>query len=316
MSQTYVVTGGAGFIGSHLAYRLLQDGHRVHVVDNLVTGKQAHLELLKQAGDFHFHAVNILETESLKVIFQGADVVFHQAALASVQGSVDDPRLYHDYNATGSLSVLLAARGAGVRRVVYASTSAAYGDSTTEFKSETERIQPLSPYGVAKCVGESYCQVFQQVYDLETVALRYFNVFGPRQDPKSQYAAVIPLFITRMLRGEAPTIYGDGSQSRDFIYIDNVVQGNLLAAHTPAANGAVINLATGERTTLLELIALLNDILGTQITPLHAAERTGDIRHSCATIEKARSLLGYSPAVEFRTALIRTVEWYRAQGNA
>jgi UDP-glucose 4-epimerase len=316
MGHIYVVTGGAGFIGSHLAQRLLKDGHRVHVVDNLATGKSAHLELLQQAGDFHFHRVNILETDQLKTIFQGADVVFHQAALASVQGSIDDPRLYHDYNATGSLSVLMAARDAGVRRVVYASTSAAYGDSPTEFKSETERIQPLSPYGVAKCVGESYCQVFQQVYGLETVALRYFNVFGPRQDPQSQYAAVIPLFITRMLRGEAPTIYGDGSQSRDFIYIDNVVQGNLLAAHTPAANGAVINLATGERTTLLELIAHLNSILGTHLTPIHAAERTGDIKHSCATIEKARSLLGYSPAVDFRTALARTVEWYQGRENA
>jgi UDP-glucose 4-epimerase len=311
MAETYIVTGGAGFIGSHIVERLLNDGHRVRVVDNLATGKRENLAHLD--GQFEFHQVSITDKDALPPIFARADVVFHQAALPSVPRSVDDPLTTHEYNVTGTLNVLLAARDAGVRRVVYAASSSAYGDIEGEFKVETMPPHPLSPYGVAKLAGEYYCQAFTAVYGLETVCLRYFNVFGPRQDPTSQYAAVIPLFITAMLDGKAPTIYGDGLQSRDFTFIDNVVHGNLLAARAPKAAGRMMNLATGGRITLLELAGKINALLGTDFRPQHVAERTGDIKHSRAGIDLARELLDYEPIVDFDTGLARTVEWYRSK---
>jgi UDP-glucose 4-epimerase len=312
MTDTFVVTGGAGFIGSHLADRLLNDGHAVRIVDNLSTGRRSNLERLK--GDLEFHEVSITDLDALRPIFAGVDTVFHQAALPSVPRSIDDPLTTHDYDLTGTLKVLIAARDAGVRRVVYAASSSAYGDVAGDYKIEDMPPRPLSPYGVAKLGGEYYCQAFNQVYGLETVCLRYFNVFGPHQDPTSQYAAVIPLFITSILDGKAPTIHGDGLQSRDFTYIDNVVHGNLLASRAPKAVGQVMNLAMGGRVTLLELVDKINHVLGTSVQPVHIQSRTGDIKHSRASIDKARTLLDYEPVVDFDTGLARTVEWYKGIG--
>jgi nucleoside-diphosphate-sugar epimerase len=312
MTDTFVVTGGAGFIGSHLADRLLKDGHSVRIVDNLSTGRRTNLERLK--GDLEFHEVSITDLDALRPIFAGVDTVFHQAALPSVPRSIDDPLTTHDYDLTGTLKVLIAARDAGVRRVVYAASSSAYGDVAGDYKIEDMPPRPLSPYGVAKLGGEYYCQAFNQVYGLETVCLRYFNVFGPHQDPTSQYAAVIPLFITSILDGKAPTIHGDGLQSRDFTYIDNVVHGNLLASRAPKAAGQVMNLAMGGRVTLLELVDKINHVLGTSVQPVHIQSRTGDIKHSRASIDKARTLLDYEPVVDFDTGLARTVEWYKGIG--
>ncbi len=239
--------------------------------------------------------------------------MLHEAALPSVPRSIDDPITSHDYNLTGTLNVLLAARDAGVKRVVYAASSSAYGDIEGEHKVETMAPRPLSPYGVQKLAGEYYCQAFTQVYGLETVALRYFNVFGPRQDETSAYAAVIPRFLAALLRGEAPVIYGDGEQSRDFTYVDNVVHGNLLALRAPKAVGQMMNLATGGRITLLDLAERLNRILGTSIAPVHEAPRAGDIRHSRAAIAKAEALLGFAPVVDFDEGLARTVAWFRSR---
>ena len=308
---TYVVTGGAGFIGSHIAERLIKDGHAVRVVDNLLTGRQENLDYLAGlGGDYAYHHASITDLDAMKQAFAGAEVVYHQAALPSVPRSVDEPLLAHEHCATGTLTVLQAAREAGVRRVVYAASSSAYGDIEGEFKLETMAPAPISPYGVAKLVGEYYCQVFYQVYGLETVALRYFNVFGPRQDPTSHYAAVIPKFITLMVQGKQPIIFGDGQQSRDFTYIDNVVHGNLLAGHAPDAAGQMMNLATGGKISLLELVDGLNAIFGTQIAPIHEPPRAGDILHSRANIDRATALLDFSPVVTFDEGLRRTVDFY------
>ncbi len=307
----YVVTGGAGFIGSHLTEALLRDGHTVRVIDNLVTGKRENLAFGATGDRLAFHEVSVTDLDALRPLFEGVDCVFHQAALPSVPRSIAEPLETHAQCATGTLNVLLAAKDAGVRRVVYAASSSAYGDIEGEYKDETMPPRPISPYGVAKLTGEYYCQVFSTVYGLETVALRYFNVFGARQDPLSQYAAVIPLFITAMLRGERPTIFGDGTQSRDFTYIDNVVHGNLLASQAPDAVGQVINLATGGRVTLLELVDKINALLGISIAPIHAPERPGDIKHSRAAVERARDLLDFAPIVDFDTGLARTLDHYR-----
>lgn len=308
MPETYIVTGGAGFIGSHIADRLLREGHRVRIIDNFSTGKRENLAVL--TGDLEVHEVSITDREALPSIFEGVDYVFHQAALPSVPRSIDDPLTSNEYNVTGTLNVLIAARDAGVRRVIYAASSAAYGDIEGDYKVEAMPPRPMSPYGVSKLAGEYYCQAFTEVYGLETVALRYFNVFGPRQDETSHYAAVIPKFIAAMTRGSAPTIYGDGSQSRDFTYIDNVVHGNLLATKAPDAAGQMMNLATGGKVTLLELVDKLNRQLGTQLDPILEAPRPGDILHSRAGIDKARDLLDFAPVVDFDTGLARTIEWY------
>ncbi len=311
MTKTYVVTGGAGFIGSHIAERLLKEGHTVRIVDNLISGKRSNLALL--SGNLEHHDVSITNLAALRPIFEGADTVFHHAALASVPLSIDNPLLSHEHNATGTLNVLVAARDTGVRRVVYAASSAAYGNDASEQQVETTVPKPLSPYGVSKLAGEYYCQSFAQVYKLETVCLRYFNVFGARQDPTSQYAAVIPLFITSMIDGQAPKIYGDGLQSRDFCFVENVVHGNLLAADAPKANGETINIATGKRTNLLDLVAGINTYLGTNIQPVHLEARTGDVKHSRADITKAGNLLAYEPVVDFESGLKRTIEWYQSR---
>jgi UDP-glucose 4-epimerase len=311
MAETYVVTGGAGFIGSHLVERLLNDGHRVRVVDNFATGKAQNLDSLR--GDLEVFDVSITDREALIQPFAGADYVFHEAALPSVARSVEDPLGTNEVNVTGTLNVLITARDSGVKRVIYAASSSAYGDVEGEYKDETLQPRPLSPYGVSKLAAEYYMQAFTAVYGLETVALRYFNVFGPRQDETSQYSAVIPLFMSLMLRGQSPVINGDGTQSRDFTYIDNVVHGNLLAVRAPKASGRVMNVATGGRIDLLDLVDRLNLLLGTSIEPIFGPERTGDIKHSRASIELAGELLGYEPVVDFDQGLARTLAWYRTQ---
>ncbi|MCC6801595.1 MAG: SDR family oxidoreductase [Anaerolineae bacterium] len=318
MTETYILTGGAGFIGSHIAARLLADGHRVRIIDNFATGKRANIAPLIAAhpGDLEVYEVSITDRAALPAIFRGADYVFHQAALASVPRSVADPLATHEANVTGTLNVLLAARDAGVKRVAYAASSSAYGDVEVEAQDETLSPHPLSPYGVSKLAGEYYCQAFTQVYGLETVALRYFNVFGPRQDETSQYAAVIPKFIAAMLAGKPPTIYGDGLQSRDFTYVDNVVHGNLLAIKAPAVTGEVMNMATGGNVTLLQLVDKLNALLGTSIEPVHTAPRPGDIKFSRADINKAIELLDFAPVADFDTGLARTIDWFKARGNS
>ena len=311
MTETYIVTGGAGFIGSHIAERLLRDGQRVRIIDNFATGKRVNLTHLN--GDLQVHEVSITNREALDPIFAGANYVFHQAALASVPRSVADPLATHEANVTGTLNVLLAARDAGVKRVIYAASSSAYGDVQVEAQDETLSPHPLSPYGVSKLAGEYYCQSFTQVYGLETVALRYFNVFGPRQDETSQYSAVIPRFISAMLAGNPPTIYGDGKQSRDFTYVENVVHGNLLALKAPGASGEVMNLALGGSVSLLELVDKLNRILGTSFEPIYSPERAGDIKYSRADISKAIDLLDFAPIADFDTGLAHTVEWFKSR---
>jgi len=311
--KIYVVTGGAGFIGSHIAARLLQDGQTVRVVDNLLTGKQENLDYLHSLdGDLSIHPVSITEFEALHPVFEGAEVIFHQAALPSVPLSIEKPLETHAHCVTGTLHVLKAAQESGVRRVVYAASSSAYGDQEGDFKVETMSPDPISPYGAAKLAAEYYCKVFYAAYGLETVALRYFNVFGTRQDPQSQYAAVIPKFITLMLAGKRPIIFGDGTQSRDFTYVDNVVHGNLLAATAPDAAGEMMNLAMGGQVALNELVGLLNKVMGMAIEPIYADPRPGDILHSRAGIEKAQELLDFAPIVTFEEGLRRTVAWYRA----
>lgn len=313
MSKIYAVTGGAGFIGSHIAERLLRDGHTVRVVDNFSTGKHANLAHLRDHAQFMLYETSIADLGALKSAFAGAEVVFHQAALPSVPLSVENPRRVHEDCVTGTLNVLIAARDAGARRVVYASSSAVYGDNGVEVQHEDAPLLPISPYGAAKLAGEHYCRAFTASYGLETVCLRYFNVFGPRQDPHADYAAVIPIFMRKMLAGQAPTIYGDGLQTRDFIDVENVVYGNLLAASAPDAVGGVFNLATGERTTLRDLVQMINTALGTAITPLYADERPGDIKHSCADITRAREVLDYTPPISLLDGLARTLAWYREQ---
>jgi UDP-glucose 4-epimerase len=311
---TYLVTGGAGFIGSHMVDALLQAGHHVRVVDNFSTGKRENLAHVLDRIDLH--EISVTDLEPLNAAMQGVDYVFHLAALASVPRSVKDPLGSHAHNATGTLNVLLAARDAGVKRVVYAGSSSVYGGVKGDFSSEDMPPRPLSPYGVSKLAGEQYCYAFTQVYGLETVTVRYFNVFGARQDPLSAYAAVIPKFITAMLSEEPPVVEGDGLQSRDFTHIANVVHGNLLACHTPGVAGETFNIALGGRVNLLEMIAALNNLMGIQMEPVFTDPRPGDIRHSRAAIDKARRLLGYEPIVPFEEGLALTLNWYRSAVKA
>jgi UDP-glucose 4-epimerase len=304
----YLVTGGAGFIGSHIAQRLLSEGHQVSIVDNFSTGYPKNIEAL--GGAVKVYEVDIRNLEGLRYAFQGVDYIFHEAALPSVPRSIENPLESHEVNATGTLNVLVAARDAGVKRVVYAGSSSAYGDIDEEFKREDMLPSLKSPYAASKLAGENYCLTFSAVYGLETSIVRYFNVFGPRQDPQSAYAAVIPLFATAMLDDRAPTIFGDGTQSRDFTYIDNVVDGNLLAMHHDNAVGQVFNIACGVRISLLQLVDDLNALLGKQLAPYFAPPRVGDILHSRADISKAETRLGYTPAVHFKDGLAKTLQWY------
>jgi len=304
-----VVTGGAGFIGSNLVRALLAEDHRVRVVDDLSTGKLANLEGVQQ--DVRIDHEDVQDVAAMRRAMDGAETVFHLAALPSVTRSIEDPIRTNGVNVNGTLAVLVAARDAGVRRVVYASSSSIYGDVPTLPKHEGMAPAPRSPYAAAKLAAEAYCQSFTRVYGLETVSLRFFNVFGERQDPDSEYAAVIPRFGARMLAGERPEIFGDGGQSRDFTYIENAVRACMLAARAgPAAVGEVMNVACGARTSLRDLVAMLNAILGTELEPEFAEPRPGDVRHSEASIDRAAQLLGYRPTVDVPGGLRSTVEWF------
>ena len=315
---TYLVTGGAGFIGSHIVDELVCRGNHVRVLDNLSTGKRENLVAAtrRQPSGVEIIEGDVRDPDTVRRATSGVDYVLHQAALASVPRSVADPLTTNEVNVTGTLNVLVAAREAKVKRVVFASSSSVYGDSPTLPKHEQMPTDPLSPYAVSKLAGENYCRAFHRVYGLPTVALRYFNVFGPRQDPTSQYSAVIPKFVTALLRGESPIIYGDGTQSRDFTYVANVVQANLLACEKDAAIGQAINVACGQRYTLLdlhrELAKMMPGLSGQRIQPGFAPARAGDVKHSMAAIERAMELLGYRPSVDWRTGLQQTVEWYTA----
>ncbi|MDB5033653.1 MAG: hypothetical protein JWQ98_894 [Chlorobi bacterium] len=304
-----LVTGGAGFIGTNIVRGLIERGDRVRVLDNFATGKR---ENLKDIPD----GVELIEGDIrsyhlVREAVEGVDVVFHEAALPSVPRSIKDPITTHEVGTNGTLNILQAARDCGVRRIVFAGSSSVYGNTQVLPKHEGLMPAPLSPYAVSKLTGENYCRVFFQLYGLETVALRYFNVFGPRQDPTSQYSAVIPKFIELMRAGERPTIYGDGEQSRDFTYIDNVVHANILAATTDTGvAGEVFNVACGERTTLNQLVAALNGTLGTSVEPMYTERKMGDVQHSFASIEKFRLATGYTPLVGFEEGVRRTAAWY------
>ncbi|MBH24373.1 MAG: LPS biosynthesis protein WbpP [Myxococcales bacterium] len=310
--SSILVTGGAGFIGSHLAHRLVTLGHDVRVIDNFLSGKRANLAPILDSIDLL--EGDLRSPEDCASACRGVDAVLHLAARPSVPMSVEDPRLSHDINVNGTFNLLVAARDAGVRRVVYAASSSAYGESGLGVKTESQLPAPLSPYAANKLVGEYYMRVFYESYGLQTLSLRYFNVFGPRQDPKSQYAAAIPAFVTSILEGRAPTIYGDGEQTRDFTFIENVIHANLLAIEAEATHGEVLNIACGERISVNQVIADINAALGTSVAPNHVAERAGDIKHSLANIELAREVLGYAPSVDFQEGLRRTIAWY--QDNA
>ena len=307
--RTFLITGGCGFIGSHIAEALVRRGDRVRVLDNLSTGKVANLEPC--GGKVELLRGDLTDPVAVAEAVHGVDCVFHEAALASVPRSVKAPLETHAACVTGTLTLLDAARRAGVRRLVYAASSSAYGDRPTSPKHESDLPLPISPYGAAKLAAELYCQAFTATYNFETVALRYFNVFGPRQDPDSPYSAVIPLFLTAMLAGRRPTIYGDGHQSRDFTFVSNVVHGNLLAADAPSVAGRVFNIANGRATSLLELLAQLNGLLGLRIEPIHAPPRAGDIRESLADITAARQALGYEPLLGFDEGLRQSIGYYR-----
>jgi len=317
-ARKYLVTGGAGFIGSHLAEALLRRGEAVVVLDNFATGRRENLAAALAARRPGAPEPMVIEGDvrdpaAVGRAMSGVTHVLHQAALASVPRSIAEPLASHEVNATGTLNLLLAAREAGVTRFVYASSSSAYGDSPALPKVETMATSPLSPYAIAKLTGEHYCRVFSTLYGLETIALRYFNIFGPRQDPNSQYAAVVPRFLTAAFEGRSPIVYGDGRQSRDFTYIDNAVDANLKACEAAAgAVGRVYNVACGTSATLLEMLAVIETITGKAIHPVHEAGRAGDVRDSLADISAARELLGYAPSVEFEEGLRRTAAAMRA----
>jgi UDP-glucose 4-epimerase len=309
-----LITGGGGFIGSHLASRLASLGHQVRILDNFATGRRSNVETL----DGHVELIegDVQSYERVHHAISGCEVVFHQAALPSVPRSVADPLTSNATNVTGTLNVLLSARDAGVRRVVYASSSSVYGATAELPKREDMAALPVSPYAVAKLASEGYCRSFVEVFGLETVALRYFNVFGPRQDPRSQYAAVIPNFISAMLAGRPPTIFGDGEQSRDFTYVENVVQANLLAMDAHVAPGRVYNVACGQAVTLNQLFAELGGLVDVDVCPVYAAPRAGDVRHSLADLTRSRQELGYEPMVGLRDGLRRSVEHFSERMSA
>jgi UDP-glucose 4-epimerase len=305
-----LVTGGAGFIGSHLVQALVRRGDKVRVLDNLCTGFQTNLAGVK--ADVEFIEGEISDSAIVKQAVESVDCVFHQAALASVPLSIERPLDTNQACVTGTLTLLDQAQRAGVGRFVYAGSSAAYGDAPTPSKHESDPPMTLSSYAAAKLAGEHYCQAFYHTHGFETVCLRYFNVFGPRQDPDSPYSAVIPLFITRILANESPIIFGDGLQSRDFTFVENVVQGNLLAADAAEAPGKTFNIADGRATTLLQLITALSELLGSKVTPVHEPPRPGDVRESLADITAARQVLGYEPQVNFEEGLRRSIDYYKS----
>ena len=304
----YLVTGGCGFVGSHLVEALVQKGERVRVFDNCSTGKVESIAHLK--NQIELIDGDLRELEAIHQAVAGIDYIFHQGARPSVARSLADPILSNNVNINGTLNLLVAARDAGVKRVVYAASSSAYGNIPTLPRSETLSPQPASPYAITKYVGECYCRVFTQVFGLDTVALRYFNIFGPRQNPRSQYSAVIPKFIYTYLQGNSPTIEGDGEQSRDFTYIANAVHANLLACHAEGVAGEVFNIGCGQQTSINRLANLIGEMMGADAKPVYTASRPGDVRHSRADIRKAQRLLGYEPKVELKAGLRQTIDWF------
>jgi nucleoside-diphosphate-sugar epimerase len=307
-ARKYLISGGAGFIGSHIAEALLKRNEEVRVFDNLATGNQSNLQALQNLpGTVEFIQGDVRDRDAVKAAVKGVEVVFHQAALASVSRSIAQPVASLETNINGTQNVLLAARDAGVRRVVYASSSSVYGNTPILPKHEEMPTLPMSPYAVQKLTGELLCRVFTRVYGIETVALRYFNVFGPRQDPASEYAAVIPRFLTALLEKRRPIVFGDGEQTRDFTYIENVVQANLLASTSTDAVGEAFNIGCGERISLNRILQIVSELLGIQVDAEYREQRPGDVRDSLADINKAQGLLGYTPTVNFREGLERTL---------
>lgn len=312
--STYLVTGGAGFIGSNIVNKLLENGDNVRVLDNFSTGKTKNIEsVLEKIECIH---ADFTDLEVCRKAVEGVDYVLHQGAIPSVPRSIDDPISTNNANILGTLNMLIASRDAGVKRFIYAASSSAYGDSEIMSKVETMPVAPKSPYAIQKLTGEYYCQNFSTIYGLETVCLRYFNVFGPNQDPESVYSAVIPMFIKKMLQGESPVIYGDGTTSRDFTYVENNVDANLKACLAgDECVGQVINIACGIEISLNELVEKINKVLGTDIKPEYKEERKGDVKHSLADITKASKLLNYKPVIDFDEGLEKTIEFYRRTLN-
>jgi UDP-N-acetylglucosamine 4-epimerase len=308
-----LVTGGAGFIGSNLTEDLLKRGHFVRVLDDFSTGKTENLIFDKEYPSLEIIEGDIRDLSTCQKAVKGMEYVFHQGALPSVQRSVEDPETSNAVNVGGTLNILLAAREKGVRRVMYASSSSVYGDTPTLPKHEEMPSNPLSPYALQKFIGEQYCRLFYQLYGLETISLRYFNIFGPKQDPNSLYSAVIPKFIDALLQGRAPIIFGDGEQSRDFTYIENVVQANLLAMSAEHLHGEAVNIACGKRISLNQLLNVLKEILGSKLSPLYQEPRKGDVRHSLADIRKGKEIINYDPKVGIEIGLKKTVECFRRQ---
>jgi nucleoside-diphosphate-sugar epimerase len=305
----FLVTGGAGFIGSNICKKLVSQDCFVRVVDNLLTGKKSNLTGI--IDKIEFIEADMGNAAVARSAMKGIDVVLHQGALPSVPLSIDDPAATHRHCVDATLTLLLAARDAKIKRFVYAASSSAYGDTPTLPKVETMAVNPLSPYAVAKLVGEYYCSVFYKVFGLETISLRYFNIFGPQQDPTSQYAAAIPAFVTSVLKDISPTVYGDGEQSRDFTYVDNVVEANLLAARAKHTKGEVVNIACGQAVTVNEIINMINEFVGKNVKPIYASSRAGDVKHSLADITLARKLIGFKPIVPFKQGLQKAITWYR-----
>ncbi len=308
---TYLVTGGAGFIGSNIVYELVKRGHRVKVIDNFVAGKRENLEDI--LDKIKLIEGDIRDLGLLRKIIKGCNYVLHQAALRSVPKSMNDPISYSEVNVRGTLNVLIASQEAKVKRVIYASSSSVYGDSRQLPQNERQNPQPISPYAATKLAGEHYCKVFSKAYGLETVSLRYFNVFGPKQSLESEYAVVIPKFITSMLKDERPPIHGDGKQTRDFTYIENVAEANLRAATCKGVSGEVLNVACGKSYSVLELVKFLNQILNKNIEPYFTAPRPGDVKHTLADTTKMKKLLGLNPKVDFVEGLKKTVKWFKGQ---
>jgi len=307
--SVYLVTGGAGFIGSHLVDRLVKLARRVRVLDNFETGKR---DNLAQAADqIELVEGDIRDLATVREAMREVEVVFHLAALGSVPRSVADPLTTNEVNVTGTLNLLLAARDVEARRFVFSSSSSVYGESETMPQHESLPCRPISPYGVSKLVGEQYCRVFYQAYGLETLCLRYFNVFGPRQDPTSQYAAAIPLFVSHLLRDEPPTVFDDGEQSRGFTYVDNVVDANLAAAEVGEVAGQAVNISSATSVTVNQVVNEVRSLLGKDIEPVYAPPRPGDIKHSLADVSLARKLMNYEPQVDFADGLARAIGWYR-----
>jgi len=307
--QKFLVTGGAGFIGSNICRALASQGSFVRVVDNLLTGRMSNLADI--IDKIEFIEADMGQREVALAAMKDIDVVLHQGALPSVPRSIDDPAASHRHCVDATFTLLLAARDSGIKRFVYAASSSAYGDTPTLPKIETMKAMPLSPYAVGKLVGEHYCSVFYKVFGLQTISLRYFNVFGPFQDPTSQYAAAIPAFVTAILNDQSPTIYGDGEQSRDFTYIDNVVHANLLAAKAERTAGEVVNIACGEAVTVNAIIDIINASVGKNVKPTYTDSRPGDVKHSLADITLAEKTIGFKPKLTFQEGLAKAIDWYR-----